>query len=138
MPEVAPQNITIRQSTNSSVLVTWQPLPDDPELWNTENKIVRKYKLSYYEYTVEGSSEINVDVGSSWYEIKSLEAGRGYKVAISAANDLGAGVKSDYYCIRLSETGTKYDFLCSISALYPKGLKASFEMPVPKHEYHLQ
>ena len=111
MPEVAPENATINQNSNSSILIKWQPLPDDPELWNTENKVVRKYKLSYYEYTVEKSPEINVDIGSSWYELKSLEAGRGYKVAISATNDLGTGVKTDYYCIRLSETGTKYNFL---------------------------
>ena len=107
VPEVAPTNIVIQQQSNNSVLIKWDPVPDDPELWNSENKSTRTYKVFYYEYTAANSSAAYFESSKSMHELTNLEAGRGYKFAIAAKSGIGEGVASEYYCIRMSETGKR-------------------------------
>ena len=117
VPEVAPKNITVRQQTNSSVLITWDPVPDDPELWNSEDESSRTYKVAYYEYTAANSSITYFQSNTSMYELTNLEEGRGYKFVITAESGIGEGVASENYCIRMSETGKKHHFFlvhCSL------------------------
>ena len=87
------------------MVLTWSPLPNDPEIWNNEDTATRQYRITYDEYTKSDISERIYDTTHPWHEIEGLQAGRGYQFVIAATSNLGPGVKTDYYCIRLLETG---------------------------------
>lgn len=87
-------------------MLKWKPLPDDPEVWNSEKKAALKYKIFYYEYTDMGDPEKNFLRSGEQFEKTSLIPGRGYKFAIGAVSEIGVGRRSSCLCIRMSESGT--------------------------------
>eukprot|EP00795_Rhopilema_esculentum_P001278 gene1278-15663_t len=102
-PDAAPTNIRIEQIHPNKVNVSWIPLPNDPEVWNSNNEASYGYNLEYMEYT-EGEASpalIAKETKDSSLIIEDLHEGRGYKFRIAAKSSGGAGNWSEAFCIRL-------------------------------------
>ena len=106
-PEVVPKNIRIEQIHQKKVNLSLIPLPNDPEVWNSNNEASYGYNLEYMEYTEGGASPVLItkETKDSSLIIEELHEGRGYKFRVAAKSSGGVGNWFEALCIRLLDAG---------------------------------
>ncbi|KAL8173790.1 UNVERIFIED_CONTAM: hypothetical protein K2H54_025471 [Gekko kuhli] len=100
-PSAAPQSIsiTISQGGNGTVIVSWEPPPQD-----AHNGIIKGYQVWFLGNETHGGSNRTVDGGTHSLEATGLGYWLKYCVQVAAINGAGVGVASNPVCSTLEPT----------------------------------
>ncbi|KAI1710055.1 fibronectin type III domain-containing protein [Ditylenchus destructor] len=97
-PSAPPQNVRVETSGHNSIVVHWNPPPDEDQ-----NGIVTGYKIRYKtkKRGAKGNS-VDVDGDPGSYQIEGLEGGAHYTVRIAAMTHNGTGPFSDWFGVDIA------------------------------------
>ena len=103
-PDGAPQNLTAVNKTSTSILVTWDEVPND-----RRHGPILKYEVDYTSTASYVTNSKEVQAPTQYLEIDGLEQNTNYTITVMASTSKGYGPASEPIFVD-TDQDSKYSF----------------------------
>ena len=97
-PDGAPQNVIVRVSSSTSILVTWNEVPADQR-----NGIITGYNITYHSQTENDNNSVSAGAQEDEKGLTGLKKFVIYSITVFASTVKGDGPASDPIVVRTDQ-----------------------------------
>ncbi|KAG1673521.1 Neogenin [Nymphon striatum] len=94
-PAATPQNFSVEASSSTSVVIRWEPPPEE-----SQNGIITGYKIRYKQKGKRRGETVTTDGNRRLYALTNLERGAQYNIRISALTVNGSGPVTEWQAVQ--------------------------------------